>query len=318
MISNAVLFKSYKNWILNATVVESSRACRHKLHTWYFPDKQITRFFPNYFLQLKRMEKAISTENTLFVNQAVFFKLLKLGKVPMPNEHSVFFTHLNESLYSKERQAEMLDLCKRVFVYNESSKQELVAIGLNSKKVETVYGGVDRKIFFPSVSIPREEEEFVLVVGDCKPRKNPELIRKVISHLPEVKFIIHGNNWAHIFEGSSLPKNLEIRDFSFANQPTLMRSASTFLTLSRLEGGPYPTIEALASGTPVVASDTGWNRDVIPPGGGFIIENLDSLSEICHKLMSAINLKSRVYATDLLHGALSWSELGKKIFELKF
>ena len=65
-----------------------------------------------------------------------------------------------------------------------------------------------------------------------------------------------------------------------------MSRASVFLSLSNLEGGPVPLIEAMALGVAPVATNTGFARDVILKSDtGIIIP----INETVVKIKEAIN-----------------------------
>jgi glycosyltransferase involved in cell wall biosynthesis len=146
----------------------------------------------------------------------------------------------------------------------------LIASGVSKHAVVRAPGAVSRDIYKPSMAIP--DRQFVLFSGDFKYRKNPDLVAKVICSMPDTDFVIHGQNW-EIFPPeilNGLP-NLKRIDFNLKGQPGLMRQASLYVSLAVVEGGPYPVLEALASGTPVVATDTGFCAEFINDTNGILL-----------------------------------------------
>jgi glycosyltransferase involved in cell wall biosynthesis len=169
----------------------------------------------------------------------------------------------------------------RILVQNTNNARMIEQLGFDPKNISVVYGAVDRKFYFPQSASTLKQELFVLIVGDCKPRKNPKLIERVIDFMPDVKFIIHGKNWqAYTTLGSVPRKNVQILDFQLARNPTLMRTASTVLSLAENEGGPFPLLEALASGTPIVATDTGFSADLISNLNGVLLSHFYSACDV--------------------------------------
>ena len=60
----------------------------------------------------------------------------------------------------------------------------------------------------------------------------------------------------------SICQNFEYFEFQYKRSPELYDRASVFLSLSTLEGGPLPAIEALMSGCSAVLTDTGFSQDL--------------------------------------------------------
>jgi glycosyltransferase involved in cell wall biosynthesis len=93
-----------------------------------------------------------------------------------------------------------------------------------------------------------------------------------------------------------------------------MRKASTYLSLAHNEGGPIPLMEALASGTPVVATSTGFSPDLINSSNGVLIPKSPDLSETREAILYAMSLKPMVEQADLLEGKYDWKDLGNLLY----
>ena len=93
-----------------------------------------------------------------------------------------------------------------------------------------------------------------------------------------------------------------------------MQEASAYLSLSKLEGGPYTTIEALASGTPCVVTSTGWNPEIINKSNGILLPLEPTTAQIIAAIDQAILMKEKVRHLDLLEGKFSWEQLGRSIY----
>jgi glycosyltransferase involved in cell wall biosynthesis len=243
------------------------------------------------------------------------------SKASMGDGFRLFFTHHNLNFELNNYQ-QILDRVHTVYTMNQRVSQLLLSTGIEETKIRCVYGAVDREKFFPKAGKAEMgtnnfclhgESEYVLISGDCKERKNPALILSVVKQNPSLNFVIHGRGWENMvrnFSGS----NLTYIKFDSRSHPILMRNASTYLSLSSLEGGPYPTLEALASGTPVVATNTGWNSEVIPDGAGVILPINTGTSEVTTALRYSIERKPKVEGKDLLMGKFTWEELGAALF----
>jgi glycosyltransferase involved in cell wall biosynthesis len=266
--------------------------------------------------------KPFSTNDFLLVvNQTTFYFLLAKKYLNIkPSFCKVFYTHFQTGADSLTGNLQQLANCKEIFVPNKSAILWLRHQGISAKKLTLVHGGIDKKIFYPQQEIDSYLKhrilDYILIVGDCKFRKNPWLVVEVISKMPQQNFIIHGRGWKEFIlsELEIFPINLDVLDFNFDNQPRLIREASVFLTLSSLEGGPYPTLEALASGTPVVATPTGWNPEFITKKNGVLLPDNPLVPEVVNGILIAKKMKFKVYKYNLLNDKLSLEEFGHRIY----
>jgi glycosyltransferase involved in cell wall biosynthesis len=70
----------------------------------------------------------------------------------------------------------------------------------------------------------------------------------------------------------------------------------------------------LASGTPFLATDTGFARDLVTDDSGFLVSedrNLDLWGSLLTRL---ITIKESVRNKDLLHGKYTWVQLGADFY----
>jgi glycosyltransferase involved in cell wall biosynthesis len=190
----------------------------------------------------------------------------------------------------------------------------LIGLGVSEETIALAPGAVDREIYAPVNSFP--DKVFVLFSGNFKYRKNPELIAKVIAKMSDIDFVIHGLHW-ETFPEDSLNGLTNVRkiDFDLRIQPELMRQASLYVSLSFVEGGPYTILEALASGTPVIATDTGFAAEFITSSKGHLLPNPPDLDSVERSIRNGLNLKAEVWDKDLLDGKWKWEDLGRLIYE---
>jgi len=158
---------------------------------------------------------------------------------------------------------------------SETTRQDIIShLRLPPEKVEVVYAGIDES-FSPVTDeavLGRVKTRlgfdgpFILNVGTLEPRKNLDglikafyLLRKEQS-LPHRLLLGGGRGW--LYEGIfRLVQELGLRDeVSFLGYvaeedlPALLSLASVFVYPSFYEGFGLPPLEAMACGTPVVAS----------------------------------------------------------------
>jgi glycosyltransferase involved in cell wall biosynthesis len=193
--------------------------------------------------------------------------------------HLMFPQYLpNKAAYLYAR-ASMWTAVKRsdcILTVSEASKRDILHFfNVAPEKIEVVYNAIDDHFWLtpPEEEVARVREryqldhQFVLYVGNIKPHKN--LVRLIEAFdelrrtgLDDLKLLIIGD------EISKLPSlrravhshklHKHVRFLGYVSDGTLRilyRLASLFVFPSLYEGFGLPPLEAMASGTPVVASN---------------------------------------------------------------
>lgn len=184
-----------------------------------------------------------------------------------------------------------------VVVVSEGAREDLLRITtLNPEQVQTIYNPVVTPSLLEKAKTPLDhpwfapgEKPVVLGIGRLTEQKDfPNLIRafaKVREQYP-ARLVILGEGEDKLML-ESLVSKLDVKDdvhFSgFVNNPyTYMAHAAVFVLSSKWEGLPTVLIEALATGTPVVATDCkSGPREILDNGryGKIVpIENDDALA----------------------------------------
>jgi len=300
---------NFKGWILDALARESAHAVNARVNIQYIPTSRReirttktlrAKYFPN------------ARGNNMFFHHRTFLEIEKRVSL-QESQNRIWLTHFevdDEIQKLLQRDA----IISKFFVQNMTLRDKMLESGFSEEKLYVTPGAVDRSQFFPSL-ISHYDEKYFLFSGDCKPRKNPAYVEWIIRSFPEFKFVIHGKNWEPFNQGSlnSLP-NLQIIGFDYSHQGNLLRGASALISVAQNEGGPISILEALACGTPVIATDTGFAKDLIKFNTGFLIsEDLD-LNGWRSRLNESIEIKKRVQGLDLLGGKFSWEKLGADFY----
>lgn len=161
---------------------------------------------------------------------------------------------------------------KKVITVSESSSSDIVnTLKISSSKVLAIHHGLDEDfISTGKVDVINSElgsRKFVLMLGGDSPHKNPEgaiaawaKVSKTIRRKYPLRIIGYcGNDQSPLLKAlrmHGLQAEVEVK--GWVTQQELiefLRSAALFVYLSRYEGFGFPPLHAMASGTPVVASN---------------------------------------------------------------
>lgn len=192
--------------------------------------------------------------------------------------HDLGYLHWPEA--HPKKQARMLDLTTRwsanvarhIIVPSQVTADDLVsAYKVDPTKISVVHHGIDPAMTDQPDHTDEEVREkytlpelFVLAVGTMQPRKNLGVLAQAMSEvckLHEISLVIAGRKgWMyeqveHDVLTAGLGHRLHILDYiPSSDLPALYRAATIFAQPSRFEGFGMPILEAMASGTPVIAA----------------------------------------------------------------
>lgn len=172
---------------------------------------------------------------------------------------------------------------KRVIAISESTARDLSrTFGIDPAKIDITLGGYDESRF---LQLPKSEvnafkkaqglpDRFWLFVGTLEPRKNLPALINAYATLPaheRLPLVVGGGRgWLYddIFaavERHQLQDSIRFEGFIPSETlPLWYNSAETFIFPSIYEGFGLPVIEAMACGTPVIAS----NASSLPEAAG--------------------------------------------------
>ena len=174
----------------------------------------------------------------------------------------------------------------RIVAVSSSLKQDAVRLGIEPERVRVIENGIDPALFRPldriearrSLGLPMDGP-LLVSVGTLSPRKGFHLVMEAMTRLrPDLRFAIVGGDGA---EGAmeselrALAARLGLEDRvifagprSRAELASWYSAADLFVLASGHEGCPNVVLEALACGTPVVATPVGNVAGLVTPEVG--------------------------------------------------
>jgi len=217
---------------------------------------------------------------------------------------------------------------RRVVTSSEFVREKLLKrFGLHGEQVTVVPGGVDTQTFHPGVTLRLDlPSRYALFVGSLQPRKNLtrllEAWQRIKDTVPDAWLLIAGTGGS-AFRPTALAAAERVRFLGAipdGDLPGLYASATVFILPSLDEGFGLPVLEAMASGTVVIASNAGALPEVVGDSGHFF-DPLD-VAEIAHTLHCGLQdavLRESLRENGLIRAQrFSWdasAEMLWKVFE---
>jgi glycosyltransferase involved in cell wall biosynthesis len=180
----------------------------------------------------------------------------------------------------------------KIVTGSESSKIEIEHT-LGIKNVYVVKDAVDEKLFYPrsqkEIKKVKQEwslsDKYFLFLGNVEPRKNLETLVKAFTQYEsqsgnhDTLFLVGGDGWRNEPIYREIKKAHEkgvdiIKNDKFvpdADLPSLMSGAMAVVMPSWHEGFGLPVVQALACGTPVIASDITSLREITAENGNHVV-----------------------------------------------
>jgi len=192
-----------------------------------------------------------------------------------------------------------LNRCDKVIAVSHALAEAAVDLGLPAKRIAIIPDGVDTAKFCPPST---EREPLVVFVGSLIERKGVKYLIHAFSQIaqtyPAYRLAIIGEGTQHE-ELTRLAHSLEIINriiFTGAQTPAQvaqwMQRARLFVLPSVEEGLGVVLLEAMASGTPCIASHVGGIPDVVSPDAGILVPAADPMA-LAEAMRSLLNDSDR-------------------------
>lgn len=179
-------------------------------------------------------------------------------------------------------------------------------------RLEVVPTGIDTDRFRPDVGTDLDlpEGPTVLHVGRIAPEKDVEQVVRTATLRPDLSFLVAGKG-PHLEQVRALAEDLHADNVTFLGYvpdedlPGLYAAADVFLTASKFETQGLVVLEALASGTPVVAPDIPVFREFVEPGESGVLTD-DGPTTLARGIDEALAMEGADKAAR--RGALEYDE----------
>jgi len=214
---------------------------------------------------------------------------------------------------------------KKVITVSESSKNDIMSLGIGKENgIEVINPGIEPALFYLG---KKTDFPSIAYVGRLKAYKNLDLairaFANILPSLPDAKFFIAGVGEEDV-QLHKLIKKLRIETSvvmlgKINDQEKAHLFSKSWLAIqpSMVEGWGITVIEANASGTPVIASNTQGLRDsIIHEHTGLLIKPYDEQAFSKAMLLLLRNKKMRSKLTKqafIWASKFSWDESAKKI-----
>ncbi len=223
---------------------------------------------------------------------------------------SKYFDRLNHKLLIPK----YCERADKIIAVSETVKEHLIEyLKVPSEKIYTVHLGYNQ-VFNESIPLEKENavklrynipEKFFLYVGQIYPPKNFGRIIQAFAKIgPQngFKFVVAGEHRWLCDEDIALIDKLGIKDsviwtgwIQNTDLPVLYRSAAALLFPSLYEGFGIPTLEAMASGCPVITSNRYATKEI--SGGAALLvdpENVDSIAGGIFRMINESNSRNEL------------------------
>jgi glycosyltransferase involved in cell wall biosynthesis len=193
----------------------------------------------------------------------------------------------------------------RVLTVSERTKRDLVELyGIDPQRIVVVPNGVD-PAFGPGEA---SGDSYLLLVGAVQRRKNPLAAADAATELG-MRLVVAGPGRDPALVRELERRGADVRGYVSKDElAELYRGAAALVMPSRYEGFGLPVVEAMASGTPVVAAPDAALQEVAGDAAVFV-----EPEELAEGIRQALASRERLVGAGLQRAAgFSWDETARR------
>ena len=196
--------------------------------------------------------------------------------------------------YPVEMQAFVARRLERVFTSSEVSARRIQRdFRVPPERLAMVANGLDTELFSPDPAVAKAPAELLCVGRASDPNKGVRTLVAALARLPETVTLTlvddsasEALRWAR--EAGCAHRLHVTGRVETATLVALYRRATLVVVPSRFEGFGLPAAEAMACGTPVVASEAGALPEVVGVGGGGVLVPPDAPEALAKAIASLL------------------------------
>ena len=209
-----------------------------------------------------------------------------------------------------------------------SARAILRDFGVRKDRLEMVWNGLDTGLYSPDPSVPRSESEILCVGRASDPNKGIKTLIEALARLGSAVRLTLVDAGSSGNEARGWARSLGCADrFDITGRiPNddlvhLYRRAALVVVPSRYEGFGLPAVEAMACGTPVVATSAGALPEVMRVGGGGVLVPKDdpgALAEAIASLLGHPEMRREMgsRARPLIEATFSWPRVAERTAQI--
>ena len=324
---------------LNPLITNSTDVDAH-FPSYYYTPRILRKWYGDFFYVsiknvasrvLERKQFDFVFSSWLYPDSWAAAKLARKYNVPFfVKVHGTDVNRLEAGTALTARSLEVTRQAEKVICVSKALKERLNELGVPENKLEVLYNGVDRAIFFArDKELVRRElnidpnEFIVLYVGNLKKDKGlGEVItafKTVYAATVRSRLIIIGSGaFKQEIEQLITSLNLSEKVQLLGSMPletiaTWMNAASVLCLPSYMEGVPNVVLEALSCGTPVVATRVGGIPELDNGDGMVTLVTPRESSELAAALLS---ISRNPRATSATSTIASWQQNAQQLYSI--
>ena len=276
-----------RNWILGNWIKEVRLRLPSKFKVTWVPSIYSGRHWWE-----KLAHKPLGRYGSYFFSYPTLFEhYFRKDRSRFGNKSIVLFPHYESEMGSVSHLGTLLNSTYCVYFYCSRDMELLISNGLEKDKARLALCAVD--VDCVSTGDLSREEKTIILASKFGPRKGLSILPELVSAMPDWRFVGLGRDWDSFINSSSLKdaKNFHHEKFDKTSRNDYFSRTNIFLSLSSLEGGPVPLIEAIKLGCKPIATDTGFARDVLEDGvNGIIIPVNPTVAQVKVAILRAEKL----------------------------